>query len=116
MKDWWITDMDSFHHQKPSLVRIETCSLAEVLIFDHTDYNSLLQNHSVFEAYFRQLFQKAYIREQARIVQMLSFSAKERYNHFNQKYPALVQNIPQKQIASYLGISPEFLSSIRNKS
>ena len=53
--------------------------------------------------------------QQNRIVQNLSFTAKERYDYFIKEYPNLSQRIPQKHIASYLGITPEFLSLLRKK-
>ena len=57
--------------------------------------------------------QNAYIREQLRVIQNLTLTAEERYNNFLDKYPDVVKNVTQKQIASYLGITPEFLSAIR---
>lgn len=57
--------------------------------------------------------QNAYTREQLRIIQNLSMSAEDRYHQFLAKYPLLAKQVTQKQIASYLGITPEFLSSIR---
>jgi len=57
--------------------------------------------------------QNAYIREQLRVIQNLSLPAEERYDNFTKKYPKVVQQVTQKQVASYLGITPEFLSTIR---
>ena len=64
---------------------------------------------------FRIIFQKAYIREQLRTIENLSLTAAERYENFIKKYPQTIQQVTQKQIASYLGVTPEFLSAIRNK-
>jgi CRP/FNR family transcriptional regulator, anaerobic regulatory protein len=66
-----------------------------------------------FERFFRILMQNAYTREQLRVIENLSLSAEERYNNFLIKYPQTVKQFTQKQIASYLGITPEFLSAIR---
>jgi CRP/FNR family transcriptional regulator, anaerobic regulatory protein len=57
--------------------------------------------------------QNAYIREQLRVIQNLSLTAEERYHNFLTKYPQVAKLVTQKQIASYLGITPEFLSTIR---
>ena len=57
--------------------------------------------------------QNAYIREQLRIIQNLSLSAEERYRNFLAKYPQIAKQVTQKQIASYLGVTPEFLSALR---
>ena len=59
--------------------------------------------------------QNAYIREQLRVIQNLSMPAEERYLNFLKKYPQLVQRVTQKQIASYIGVSPEFLSAMRKR-
>ena len=58
---------------------------------------------------------KAYIREQLRVIENLSLTAAERYENFANKYPQIIQQVTQKQIATYLGITPEFLSTIRSK-
>jgi len=61
------------------------------------------------------LMQNAYIREQLRVVQNLSMTAEERYDIFIGKYPEVATKVKQKQIASYLGITAEFLSMIKRK-
>jgi CRP-like cAMP-binding protein len=68
-----------------------------------------------FERFFRIIMQNSYIREQLRVLHNLSLPAEERYNIFINKYPQLIPHVTQKQIASYLGITPEFLSSVRKK-
>ena len=68
-----------------------------------------------FEKFSRLLYQNAYIALQRRITQNLASKAEERYQHFLEKYPGLNQRISQKYIASYLGITPEFLSMLRRK-
>lgn len=52
---------------------------------------------------------------QRRIIMLMSASAKERYEHFLETYPDLPNRLPQRLIASYLGITPEALSKIRGK-
>lgn len=75
----------------------------------------LLAAHPVFEKYFRIIFQNSLVTHQHRLIQNFSATAEERYHTFQQKYPWLEQFVPQKYIASYLGITPEFLSKIRRK-
>ena len=55
---------------------------------------------------------RSYVHIQQRLVSILSKSAEENYLEFQQRYPDLTQRLPQYHIASYLGISPEFLSKI----
>jgi len=55
------------------------------------------------------------VNQMRRIRQVISVPAEERYKVFIKQYPGIYEQIPLKHIASYLGISPEFLSKIRNK-
>lgn len=52
---------------------------------------------------------------QKRVIMLMSSSAIERYEHFVDTYPDIIQRVPQKMIASYLGITPEALSSVKRK-
>lgn len=113
MSDWWITDMPCFINQSPSMIYIEAITKSYVLQITKEDIDSLYLKIPKFERFFRILMQNAYIREQLRILQNLSMPAETRYNNFIKKYPEIVQQVTQKNIASYLGITPEFLSVIR---
>lgn len=115
MADWWITDMASFVNQTPALINIEAVEAGEILRLHKDDMDRLLEEVPQFEKCFRVLFQNAYIREQVRSIENLTLTAEERYNRFVNKYPELCSKITQKQIASYLGITPEFLSAIRSQ-
>jgi len=115
--DWWITDMYCFVNRLPAMLNIEAVenSIIFQLQKDHLDI--LFLKVPKFERFFRIMMQNAYIREQLRVIQNLSLSAEERYDNFLSKYPQVAKKVTQKQIASYLGITPEFLSTIRaNKS
>jgi CRP-like cAMP-binding protein len=59
--------------------------------------------------------QRAFVSHQRRIIENISLQADERYCRFVERYPALEQRLPQKQIAAYLGITPESLSRIRRQ-
>lgn len=111
--DWWITDMYSFLNQQPSLMSLETLENSEVLELSKTDLDKLYIEVPKFERFFRIIIQNAYVREQVRVIHNLSMTAEERYEVFMGKYPHIAQRVTQKQIASYLGITPEFLSAIR---
>jgi CRP-like cAMP-binding protein len=115
-KDWWITDMPSFVSGGPAMINIEAITKSSVLQLSRRDMDELLDNHPKFERYFRILMQNAYVREQLRVLQRLSMPAEVRYANFVKKYPEILQQVPLKNIASYLGITPEFLSAIRAKS
>jgi CRP/FNR family transcriptional regulator, anaerobic regulatory protein len=115
--DWWITDMYSYINQKPAMLTIQVVEDSHIFHLKKDDLEKLYVEVPKFEKFFRIIMQNAYIREQLRIIQNLSLSAEERYHNFLIKYPQLAKQVTQKQIASYLGVTPEFLSALRaNKS
>jgi len=113
--DWWITDMFCFINKQPAMLNIAAVEDSHIFQLHKDDLDSLYREIPKFERFFRIMMQNAYIREQLRVIQNLSLSAEERYDNFLNKYPQVSQQVTQKQIASYLGISPEFLSTIRSK-
>jgi CRP-like cAMP-binding protein len=115
--DWWVTDMFCFLHDKPAMMYIEAIEDSCIFQLSKEHLEKLFYKAPKFEKFFRILFQNAYTREQLRVIETLSLSAEKRYDNFLIKYPHIVKQVTQKQIASYLGITPEFLSAIRkNKS
>lgn len=116
INDWWITDMNCFVNQTPALLSIEALEHSKVLALDFDSLESLYEQLPKLERFFRILFQNAYIREQQRALQKLSSNVEEQYLQFVKSYPTIVEKVTQKQIASYLGVTPEFLSSIKKKS
>lgn len=115
VQDWWITDIHGFATRKPAIVNIEAIENSVVFELQKDDLDKLYVKIPKFERVFRMLMQNSYIREQLRTTQNLTLSAEERYVNFLAKYPHVYQRVPLKQIASYLGITPEFLSVIRKK-
>lgn len=111
--DWWITDMHCFLNQQAAMVNIQVVKDCHILRLSLRDLNTLYQDIPAFNVFFRILMQNAYCREQLRMIENLTVPAKERYDHFMAKYPFIAEAVPLKQIASYLGITPEFLSMIR---
>lgn len=115
--DWWVTDMYCFLNNKPAMMYIEAIEDSCIFQLTKENFDKLFTGIPKFERFFRILMQNAYTREQLRIIENLTLSAEERYDRFLLKYPRFAQQVTQKQIASYLGITPEFLSAIRkNKS
>lgn len=115
VKDWWITDMNAFVNQRTSLLSIEALETGKILALSFQKLEHLYQNIPQLERFFRILFQNAYIREQQRALRSISLSTEKRYRHFVENYPAIVLKTTQKQVASYLGVTPEFLSAIKKK-
>jgi CRP-like cAMP-binding protein len=113
LSDWWITDIYCFINQQPAILFIEAVENSSIMGLQKKDLDKLFTEVPKFERFFRIIMQNAYIREQLRVIQNLSLSAEERYHSFLTKYPQVVKQVTQKQIASYLGITPEFLSSLK---
>lgn len=113
--DWWVTDMYCYLNEKPAMMYIETIEDSCIFQLSRDNFDKLFTAVPKFERFFRILMQNAYTREQLRTIENLTRTAEERYDRFMDKYPGIVQHVTQKQIASYLGITPEFLSAIRKK-
>ena len=112
---WWVGDLFSFLTQSPAIYFIDTLEDAELLQISKPDLDKLYESVPKFERFFRLIFQNAYIAQQQRINQNLSYTAEQRYLNFIEKYPNLEQRLSQKQVAAYLGVTPVFLSMLRNK-
>lgn len=112
--DWWVTDMLCFLNEKPAMMYIEAIEDSCIFQLSKEHLEKLFYNVPKFERFFRILMQNAYTIEQLRVIENLSLTAEDRYDSFLIKYPHIAKAVTQKQIASYLGITPEFLSAIRN--
>lgn len=115
IEDWWISDLHSFLTGKPATHNIDALEDSEVLLIEKTSREKLLTAIPKMERFFRLLLESNYIATHKRIQDSLSASAEERYLTFLKTYPTLVERIPQHQIASYLGITPQSLSRIRHE-
>ena len=114
-EDDWITDIDSLHKERPSKLFIEAIEPSVILQISKGDLWYLYTNYPKFDRNFRVIIEDKYIELQNRLLQTFSTTAYERYESFLEQYPTLANRLPNNQIASYLGITPEFLSKIRNE-
>ncbi|WP_241265077.1 Crp/Fnr family transcriptional regulator [Algoriphagus aestuariicola] len=114
-ENWWLTNIGSFHDRTPSELEIDAIEDTVVLQINHENLLSLYINAPKFDRIFRVLIEKSFVSTQKRLLQTISSTAEERYNSFLASYSHLNNRLPQTQIASFLGISPEFLSRLRNK-
>jgi CRP-like cAMP-binding protein len=110
---WWISDLYSFLTQTPGTQNIDALEDSEVLQIEKTDLERLYIEVPKFDRFFRILLQNAFVANQQRILASISQTAEEQYLAFVKKYPSLEQRVPQHQVASYLGITPETISRIR---
>lgn len=115
VENWWITDIDSLINNVPSTLNIEALEDSEVLMISKKDKELLYETMPQVEKLFRMLNQQSSVALQRRILSLMNKTADKRYLEFLEKYPTLEQRLTQQQVASYLGISHEFLSKIRKK-
>ena len=112
---WWIGDMYSLLSQKPGNLFIEVLEDAEVVLLFKENQEILYREIPKLERFFRILTENSLVANQERLMDNLSLTAEERFEKFCKKYPTLIQKIAQKQIASYLGVTPEFFSKMKSK-
>jgi CRP/FNR family cyclic AMP-dependent transcriptional regulator len=114
-ENWWISDITSFHEQKPSRMYIEALEDCELLTLSLADKEAMLKEFPRLERVFRLLLQRNLGVYHERLFATVVQSAEQRYQDFLERYPAIPQRVPQHLIAAYLGITPEFLSRIRQR-
>jgi CRP-like cAMP-binding protein len=115
VEEWWADDLFSFLTQTASKSNIKAIEDTDILQIGKTDLELLYQQIPKFERFFRILFQNAYIAQREQINSTLSASAEERYLLFLKKKPYAEKRFSQKDIASYLGVTPQFLSTLKKK-
>lgn len=112
--DWWITDYNSYIFQQPATLFVVALEDSTVLQLDYASEQQLKQQDHKFETFFRIMAERGLAFQQRRIISNLTQTAEERYLNFVAAYPQIVQRVPQYALASYLGMTTEFLSRIRN--
>jgi CRP-like cAMP-binding protein len=113
LEGWWISDLYSFLTNTPATQNIDALEDSEVFSIERSDLDSLYEKVPKFNKFFLKLLQNAFVAHQRRILAAISQTAEEQYINFVTKYPSIEQRVPQHQIASYLGLSPETISRIR---
>jgi CRP-like cAMP-binding protein len=115
IEDWWITDYNSYILQQPATMFVVALEDSVILEIPYEKEQALKQMNHKFETFFRIRAERTAAFMQQRIIANLTLSAEERYEQFISRYPQIVQRVPQYALASYLGMTTEFLSRIRNK-
>ena len=113
--EWWCGDLYSLSQLPATPYTTKALTDGELLLLPRVGHLQLLEKYIKFEKYFRIFFFNGVIRHQNRFVENHTMTAEERYQTFQATYPNLEQYVSQKHIASFLGITPEFLSKIRKR-
>lgn len=109
----WVVDLGSFYSGKASKLFIEALEPSHLLLIEKADLIQLYKQHVKFVRYFKVLFENKFVEMQNRVLQNISSTAEERYLAFLEQYPHLSNRLSSVHIASYLGVTPEFLSKVR---
>lgn len=115
IEDYWTGDMASFMTKEPTRYYIKATEHSELLGISRTNYDLLFREIPKFERFYRILYQRSLISYIRRSNHGISLTAEERYLAFKKKYPKVVNRITQKDLAAYIGITPEFMSKIISK-
>jgi CRP-like cAMP-binding protein len=114
IEDWWISDYNSYIYQTPATQFVVALEDSVVLQISYQAEQALKASDYQFETLFRMMAEKSAAFYARRIVSNLTQNAEQRYNEFVEKYPDVAQRLPQYALASYLNMTKEFLSKIRN--
>jgi CRP-like cAMP-binding protein len=115
IENWWTADLGSFITQTPADLNIQCLENSELVQIHYDDLQQLYLKIPKLERFFRIIIQKAFVAAQKRVINNFSLPASDRYLQFRDQYPKIEQRVPQYMIASYLGITKEFLSKIRSQ-
>ncbi len=115
VENWWVSDPESYNNDTPSKNNIDALEDSELLLIEKQDFNNLLNKIPDFKDFIFKLKAKSFDASQNRIMSNISDTAEEKYSNFIKAYPDIFNRVPLHMIASYLGVSRETLSRIRNR-
>lgn len=114
IEDWWISDYNSYIYQTPATQFVVAIEDSLIMRIGFEEEQALKAEHHHFESVFRIMAERGLAFHHRRLVANLTQSAEARYHQFVNTYPHLVGRIPQYALASFLGMTPEFFSKIKN--
>jgi len=112
--NWWLTDYKTFSDGKPAVYAITAMEDSEITCLSRTNYEALLSQFPFMALYFNKIHERAYGAALFKQKTFATVSKKDFYNHFRNTYPALIQRIPDEIFASYMGVSPETLQTLKD--
>ena len=106
---------DSFLSQTPSDEVVEAVTDLEIYTINYDAIQKVYEYSSRMEKLGRLIVQQMFVKKERRVISLIKYTGQEHYQHLIESDPDLANNVPLQYIASYLGITPETLSRIRNK-
>lgn len=113
--NWWMADMYSYLGGKPAIMYVDVVDDCELLSITRHEVEALYEEIPRLERFFRILTENNLLSNQQRVLDKMSLTAEERYEKFIKKHPEVTQCLPQKYIASYIGVTPEFFSKMKSR-
>lgn len=115
IENWWMTDHSAFMQGTESLFCIQAVESCTLLALNRAVQEDLFLEIPCMERYFRIIYQIAYAASQFRMRVRQDYSGEETYLNFRKSYPDFADRVPQYMLASYLGITPEYLSAVKKR-
>lgn len=114
VEDWWISDYSSYINQQPASMFVIALEDSILLQIDFESEQKLKASNHKFETFFRIMAERSFAGIQKRLISNLTKTAEERFTEFEQKYPKIANRVPQYALASFLGMTTQYLSKLRN--
>ena len=115
ISDWWISDYNSYIFQQPASMFIVALEDSIILQISHEAESALKQQRHVFETFFRILAEGTAAYMARRVITNLTKTAEQRYEIFLERYPDIVTKVPQYALASFLVMTTQYLTKLRNR-
>jgi len=115
IEDWWVSDLYSRTQMAPSYCNIVALEDSELIRIDNLVLEKFMEEVPALERFFRLSYEHSLVSQHLKNLQMLYLTAEERYINFRERYPKLASRIPQKHIATFLGLTPEFFNTVHAK-
>ena len=115
LENWWISDFQAFYKKKVTDATIQAVEDSVVWRISRDKYTALLSDQPEMESYFRQMYEIGYGAVITRLKYLFNYSKEEIFYNFSEQFPYFVQRVPQYILATYLGLTPEYLSKLRAK-
>jgi CRP-like cAMP-binding protein len=116
IENWWAGDRESLISGNPSRFNIDAVEDTEVVLITKANFEMLCKEIPALNSMVSEILERSFIASQNRIEAAISYAAEQKYLNFIDRYPGFANRLPQSMIASYLGITPETLSRVRNQS
>ncbi|WP_430965858.1 Crp/Fnr family transcriptional regulator [Spongiimicrobium sp. 2-473A-2-J] len=115
IENWWMADYLAYHHRIVTDFAIQAVEDTQILSITYDKQVQLLSFFPALEKYFRIIYEISYGASLMRMKYIYDLTKEEMYFHFTEQFPEFAQRVPQYLIASFLGLTPEYVSEIRAK-